>query len=1256
MVVDAVTSSQHPLPVFSNILIRLSADDDAADGGYAKVLRPESRSPSLHGCSPDGICHTDLVRLLSLITLFLQQMPHLTKANRPRALALSAALLCAVVAPADANVIQVRAEDHLEQALEDGLEPVDAHHLLLLFAWRHSLPDWSWVHTALDRLTSAPGQVDPLMADEIRLLRSQIAVDEGHAAAAREYFRAMGGLERWWAHGPLDLGELEDFSSLAVLPEAGVEWRSVPGTDPVGWVALEGLAWPAQRQLLYLATTLTSEQAQPVAVRIGAAQVARVWLNGAEVLTTPYPLQRGEDQAAGGGWLRAGSNRLCVVVASESSDWWLRTRLTAPDGSPLVGVREVDTAPQPQQLEERAGPQIRTLEAEIRKALDQGWYEANLALAAFMVTRHPEATTSGAIRSACRQARVDSPSEARLLEWLITSEPKAARDLLEQAVEADPDGLMARIPLAHWYSRRGLRERAVELLNEAGPELLAQATILDLDAEVWGPMVLPQLATLSRQAPQCVVLARLLAERAIDAGYWLLVEEAMARLEAVVPTSSKVLRLREGVAADCGDSESLKQLLAEQLEHDRNRPALRVRLARLLTASDQPDAARSLIQEGLRRCPNHADLLTELARLEHAEGNDDAAVELARQLLKARPQDRQARRLLARLDDEDEDLSWLRSPDQLWQLADQAPDSKPAVALLEHHEVRFLPGQLSEERVQRALLITSAEQADHLLQHTLGHVPERQALRVLSARILRRDGSEIAARQSDTPRLSEPEINMYYDTRLRVLRFTELEDGDLIEISYILSETAEANETGPYKGGLVVLGKEIPVVLAEVELAGSEELLPQWELANLTGTPTRIEADGMVHLRFEWHDIPALPRETPAPPPLVVIPHLAYSNHPEWPELADWYARHVAPRIRTSRQVEETAKRLTRNLQERRNKINALYRFVTNEIDYVGLELGEHRFRPFSADWVLNHRIGDCKDKTALLVALLRVIEVPARMALIRSADLGPVTAEIALLQDFNHVIAYLPEDDLWLDGTANGHDMTFPPALDQNAMTFIVDGPSSRPRTTPIIGAGRSHYWYTLGRDESGGIKLGLKVEDTGNAASRRRAQLGGSHDPRRLSRWLQDLFPAADLTSEPRVEMTPSRDPSVLELQASVPRATLLSGGGIRTYPGRLGLVRLFTPTDLRSTPLLIPVGPDTYWSLTVDLQRVPKELPEDVDLDTPFGSLWLKFTSEARGYRVDGELHLEAGLVQPEEVKALREFLVAVERHLERPLEVP
>jgi len=95
---------------------------------------------------------------------------------------------------------------------------------------------------------------------------------------------------------------------------------------------------------------------------------------------------------------------------------------------------------------------------------------------------------------------------------------------------------------------------------------------------------------------------------------------------------------------------------------------------------------------------------------------------------------------------------------------------------------------------------------------------------------------------------------------------------------------------------------------------------------------------------------------------------------------------------------------------------------------------------------------------------------------------------------------------------------------------------------------------------------------------------------------------------------------------------------------------------PGGTRHGPLKINVRPDLEWSLEVDLGRPPKTMPTAVELNTPFGSLHITTKSLSNGYRVDGSLHFEPGTYDAEEVGGLREFLVTVERHLERRLEAP
>jgi hypothetical protein len=89
---------------------------------------------------------------------------------------------------------------------------------------------------------------------------------------------------------------------------------------------------------------------------------------------------------------------------------------------------------------------------------------------------------------------------------------------------------------------------------------------------------------------------------------------------------------------------------------------------------------------------------------------------------------------------------------------------------------------------------------------------------------------------------------------------------------------------------------------------------------------------------------------------------------------------------------------------------------------YVGLEFGIHGFKPYKVDRVLARRFGDCKDKTLLLVTLLRALGVEAWPALVNTERGQALDAMHPSPGVFDHVIvrARLDGREYWLDPTSS--------------------------------------------------------------------------------------------------------------------------------------------------------------------------------------------------------------------------------------------
>lgn len=153
--------------------------------------------------------------------------------------------------------------------------------------------------------------------------------------------------------------------------------------------------------------------------------------------------------------------------------------------------------------------------------------------------------------------------------------------------------------------------------------------------------------------------------------------------------------------------------------------------------------------------------------------------------------------------------------------------------------------------------------------------------------------------------------------------------------------------------------------------------------------------------------------------------------------------------------IMQKVKELTERKETLEEKIKAIYEFVSSEIRYVAIELGQGAYQPYAASEVFRYKYGDCKDKTTLLVAMLRHIGVNAYQALINPYPGKMIDLDIPSIAQFSHVIAAIPLEDgsyIWLDPTVATCKYGDLPAGDQGRKAFIIGKEKGEFVDTPLF------------------------------------------------------------------------------------------------------------------------------------------------------------------------------------------------------------
>ena len=295
-----------------------------------------------------------------------------------------------------------------------------------------------------------------------------------------------------------------------------------------------------------------------------------------------------------------------------------------------------------------------------------------------------------------------------------------------------------------------------------------------------------------------------------------------------------------------------------------------------------------------------------------------------------------------------------------------------------------------------------------------------------------------ASTVTDSP-AKETQDSVFSDRRFLRAPLPAIAPGALVE------EEIVSRETGSLPGAGIVerlyFGGSVPVQHTRFVLDAPAGLPLRYGLRLLPDLkPAKTEADGRVRLTFERGTTDPLDdADSGLPSDVSAFPSLLFSTGTSWHQVAEEYVKVVGQQL-SGDDLRTLTSKLIAGKNSRDEKAAAILQYLGKEVRYTGVEFGESNVVPRTPSETLTRKYGDCKDKSLLLVAMLRAAKIPAYVALLNAGNREDVADDLPGMGLFDHAIVYVPgSPELWIDATDEYARLGQLPDADQDRFALVA-------------------------------------------------------------------------------------------------------------------------------------------------------------------------------------------------------------------------
>ncbi len=360
-----------------------------------------------------------------------------------------------------------------------------------------------------------------------------------------------------------------------------------------------------------------------------------------------------------------------------------------------------------------------------------------------------------------------------------------------------------------------------------------------------------------------------------------------------------------------------------------------------------------------------------------------------------------------------------------------------AYILLQDRQV-FAKGTQTKRYVHIAYRIINNSGVQNGSQPRFSYDPVYQSLTIHAINI-HRDGRIKNALIRDNIKTIQQESDLsaqIYNGRLSVLPLLEdVRVGDVVEYAY--TTTGDNPALGDHFTDEIQLAASDPIHHLSYRLRWSSPQAPRFKAHGMKLAPTIHKHPQYKTYVWARHNVPPTTWEDQVPIWHQEIPWLQISENASWSAVSNWMHDLYKKAQDQKPAVQKIAKPWLTQHNTPKARLLAALRFVQREVRYLGIEAGRQSYEPHKPSEVLRRRFGDCKDKSNLLVQLLREVGIPAYPALVSTTFRRTLGHLLPSATVFDHVIVAVetPSGIAWMDptnaSTEGDFDLEAPPPFE---------------------------------------------------------------------------------------------------------------------------------------------------------------------------------------------------------------------------------